>query len=428
MIKEAGYQHNFVLVKKEDLTTKKNKDSKTNRTYKKYWKRMPEFLCDTDFKTVYHYEIKDLARQDVKDLFGKDLNGKSVKFKHEIDHNLIRVLGGTQPRYPIFIVSKGRSDIGKMHTSYAISQLGIEHYIVVEPQEYDDYYNSDLNNKYATTLTMDMRYKDYYDTISDIGNTKSTGPGAARNFCADYAKKELKVDWCWILDDNCSWFQRFWRGKRIYAKTPNVFSDVENFVDRYENIGLAGLNYVMFCVNDQTYPPFTINSRIYSFGLWNLNAPAIKQRGRYNEDTIQSLDVMNSGYKTVQFNLYIGFKRKTQLIGGGNTAEFYSKDELGTLPKTQMLKQVYPERTRIKTKFGRVHHEVDYSGFDNNLILKKEYEHLNEDEDNIVNENGAYIVHIDRKYHMTEYDNREFLERKYPRGCDRDITDSDVYL
>ena len=220
-----------------------------------------------------------------------------------------------------------------------------------------------------------MRYKEHYDTISDIGNTKSTGPGPARNFCADYAKNELKADWCWILDDNCAFFQRYWRGKRIYAKTPNVFSDLENFVDRYENIGLAGLNYGMFCINDQTYPPITVNTRIYSFGLWNLNAPVIKQRGRYNEDTIQSLDVMHSGYKTVQSNLYIGYKKVTQAIGGGNTAEFYANDELGTLPKTQMIKQVYPERTRIKIKFGRVHHEVDYSGFDNNLILKKEYKH-----------------------------------------------------
>lgn len=425
MIKENKWQHNFVLSNKKCL---QNKKGKLSDLYNSHWKDMPEFLCDTDYKYIYVYEVKDLSKEQIKEVFGKQLNGKSIKFKHEIETKYIRVLGGEHPIYPIFVISKGRSDIGSKHTSYALSQMCVYHYIVVEPQEYEDYSNSDLNDKYTTILKMDLKYKEYYDVISDIGNINSTGPGAARNFCADYTKNELKKNLCWILDDNAYRFVRFWRGKRIKALTPNVFSDLERFVDRYENIGLAGLNYAMFTVNDQKYSPFTINTRIYSFGLWNLNAPIIKQRGRYNEDTIQSLDVLNSGYKTVQFNLYVGDKVKTQRIGGGNTAEFYSKDELGTLPKTQMLKQVYPNRTRIKIKFGRVHHEVDYSGFTKDLKLKKEVKHLKNESINKINENGAYIVYIDPKYHSTENDNKEFLERIYPHGCKNDITNSDIFL
>ena len=35
LIKNKGYQHNFVLIKKEDLSAKKFKETKTNTTYNK---------------------------------------------------------------------------------------------------------------------------------------------------------------------------------------------------------------------------------------------------------------------------------------------------------------------------------------------------------------------------------------------------------
>jgi hypothetical protein len=63
-------------------------------------------------------------------------------------------------------------------------------------------------------------------------------------------------------------------------------------------------------------------------------------------------------------------KLATQTQGGGNTEEFYAKDEGTTLPKSQMLVAAHPDVTTLVTKYGRPHHEVDYKRF-KDIPLKK---------------------------------------------------------
>jgi hypothetical protein len=114
-----------------------------------------------------------------------------------------------------------------------------------------------------------------------------------------------------------------------------------------------------------------INTRIYSCNLikndatW-LDGRPFRWRGRYNEDTILSLDMLTEGYCTVQFNAFLQDKVRTQVLGGGNSAEFYFKE--GTGAKSQMLKDVYPQYTELTWKFGRIHHEVNYRPFKTNRL------------------------------------------------------------
>ena len=131
-----------------------------------------------------------------------------------------------------------------------------------------------------------------------------------------------------------------------------------------------------------------------------------KWRGRYNEDTDLSLRVLKDGWCTVQFNLFLGEKLTTQRKQGGNTEEFYSKDEQGTIPKSQMLVDMHPDVTKLVWKFNRWHHQVDYSGFKQKLILKEEYKNT----DNKINEYGMKIVRIPEELCNTEKDNREYIE------------------
>ena len=92
-------------------------------------------------------------------------------------------------------------------------------------------------------------------------------------------------------------------------------------------------------------------------------------RGRYNEDTILSLDMLTQGFCTVQFNAFLQDKLRTQVIGGGNTAEFYSTE--GTSAKSRMLKDVYPEYTELVWKFSREHHHVNYLPFKDQRLIRK---------------------------------------------------------
>jgi len=319
--------------------------------------------------------------------------------------------------------------------------MQVDHYIVVEDWDYDNYVNSRLNqSKYCTVLKMDMSYKDKYDVINpnlggkiDPKNGKQvTGPGAARNWAADYAKYTLKQNWCWILDDNTDQFTRYWRGRRVISHSPEIFRSCERFVDRYTNIGIAGLNYECFAIGGGHIPPLVLNTRIYSYGLWNLNCPYIMQRGRYNEDTIQSLDILTHGWCTVQFNCMLADKMHTQAMKGGNTEVFYSKDLGGTIPKSQLLVETYPQYATLVYKFERIHHVVDYSSFTQQLKLKPEYEYLTELDENVPNEHGAYCIRIPEEnfdwLRTDEKDCREYLEKTYPKGCPEDITNSKLFI
>lgn len=402
--------------------------------YMHHWKQLPEFKLD--FKTNEYAKIEfkfyDYTLEQISDFFDQPITSKTLSIWYPKlvfgSHRNLRVLGGRKAKYPIYVVSKNRSSEYRFHTSNWLSRMQQDHYICVEPQDYENYKNSKLNESpYCNIIVMDMKYKGLYNCLGDIGNLNSTGPGAARNFCADDARSK-GFDWCWILDDNSECFDRYWRGRRILSHSSEVFRSCEEFCDRYENIGIAGLNYSKFCVGEQVYPPFVTNTRIYSYGLWNLKCPFITQEGRYNEDTIQSLNILKQGWCTVQFNCYLGAKVTTQKIKGGNTQEFYEKDEGGTLPKSQMLVKVHPDVSRLVWKFHRWHHEVNYKVFKQKLKIRKEYEHLLNDDFNNVEENGAYIVEIPRDLCMSDLDNREYLEKVYPKGCEQDVTNSKMFL
>jgi hypothetical protein len=155
---------------------------------------------------------------------------------------------------------------------------------------------------------------------------------------------------------------------QIPVSSGSIFRAMEDFCDRYTNVTMAGPNYYMFVPRKAKLPPFVMNTRIYSCNLIKNDAP-YRWRGRYNEDTILSLDMLKDGYCTIQFNAFMQLKTTTQVLRGGNSKEFYDKE--GTLPKSQMQVKVHPDVSKIVWRFGRVHHHVDYSKFKVNKLIKK---------------------------------------------------------
>lgn len=267
------------------------------------------------------------------------------------------------PRYPIYIVSKGRAD--SRLTSKALEELKVPYYIIVEEQEYQTY--AEVIDP-AKILILDKRFQDEYETCDDLGYTKSKGPGAARNFAWDHSIK-AGHKWHWVMDDNIKAFFRLNRNLMARCKTPNFFRASEDFVDRYENVYIAGFNYDFFVQSKQQHPPFGLNTRIYSCLLIRNDIP-YRWRGRYNEDTDLSLRVLKDGFCTIQFNAFLQEKLQTQTIKGGNTDDFYSKE--GTLPKSKMLADLHPDVARVVWRFGRWHHHVDYKPFKKNKLIRKD--------------------------------------------------------
>lgn len=269
---------------------------------------------------------------------------------------------GKEIRYPVYIVSKGRSE--KQLTAKALKEINIPFYVIVEEHDYDKYAKH-INRD--SLLILPPKYLSEYDTFDDLGETKSKGPGAARNFAWEHSMN-LGAARHWVLDDNIDGFFRLNENEKVRVKSNATFRAAEDFVDRYENIYIAGFNYFMFCKATDEVPPFILNTRIYSHLLIKNDIP-YRWRGRYNEDTDLSLRVLKDGHCTVQFNAFLSMKAPTQTIGGGNTEEFYSKE--GTYPKSKMLEDMHPDVAKVTFKFNRWHHHVDYSIFKRNLLKFK---------------------------------------------------------
>ncbi len=261
----------------------------------------------------------------------------------------------TNPRYPVFIVSKGRAD--SMLTSRSLSRMKVPHYIVIEPQDEEPYLKAIEN----------FNLSNYPKLIIAPFSNHGEGPGRARNYAWDLAIK-WGYDSHWVLDCNINDFYRLHNNERLRVESGAIFRAAEDFVDRYENVPISGFQYRFFVAPNSKYPPYCLNTRIYSCLLIR-NDCKHRWRGRYNEDTDICLRVLKDGDCTVQFYAFLQGKVATQTLKGGNTAEFYSKE--GTYNKSKMLVDLHPDVARLVYRYGRWHHHVDYSVFkDNKLILK----------------------------------------------------------
>jgi hypothetical protein len=278
-----------------------------------------------------------------------------------------------------------------MLTSKALTEMGLKHFIVIEPQQMDDYIKAIKHwNLLATPLELDLSYKEKYELCDNLGLTKSTGPGPARNFAWDHSI-DKGYDWHWVMDDNIKKFERLNNNKRFFVKSGAIFRAMEDFVLRYKNVAMAGPNYHMFCIPKAKHPPFMINTRIYSCNFIR-NSLFNRWRGRYNEDTILSIDLLKKGWCTIQFYAFLQDKAPTQTVKGGNTEEFYHKEGVlekgqkyafgGTDAKSLMLVNVHPDVAELKWKFGRLHHLVNYKVFKKNKLILRDDIRINKEINN----------------------------------------------
>jgi len=267
------------------------------------------------------------------------------------------------PNYPLYIVSKNRADTRL--TSKALEKMKVPYHIVIEESDFDRYSTVINKNK---ILILPEKYLDEYDTFDELGRTKSTGPGSARNFVWEHSiQRGAKRHW--VMDDNIVGFMRWNNNLQLYVTTGAYFRAMEDFVDRYKNVAMAGPNYFMFASRKSKAPPFITNTRIYSCNLIKNDTP-YRWRGRYNEDTDLSLRMLKDGWCTIQFNAFLQHKITTQAIKGGNTEEFYKHE--GTLPKSKMQVDMHPDVSKLVWRFNRWHHHVDYRPFKKNKLIKKD--------------------------------------------------------
>lgn len=265
------------------------------------------------------------------------------------------------PKYPLYIVSKGRSE--SRLTSKALEKMNVPYRMVIEDQEYDDY-AAVIDAK--KLLILDKTYQQDYDAFDDLGMTKSKGAGPARNFVWDHSVREGHT-WHWVMDDNIKEFFRLNRNRKITCGNGVPFKAMEDFVERYTNVAMAGPAYENFAHRKYVIPPFVLNTRIFSCNLIRNDVP-YRWRGRYNEDADLSIRMLKDRWCTIQFNAFLQKKIATQAMKGGNTDEIYAD---GTYMKSKMLVDMHPDITEMKWKFSRCHHNVNFKPFRKHQLQRK---------------------------------------------------------
>jgi hypothetical protein len=253
------------------------------------------------------------------------------------------------PRYPIFIPTKGRWE--SRLTIRALERIGVPYKAVVEPQEFD---------KYAAVIgTQNIIVLPHRDK----------GLVVTRNWIWDYAQ-ELGASRFWTMDDNIRNFFRLNNNLKVPVTSGTMLYAIEDFVERFANVPIAGMNYFMFASRKSKVPPLYLNTRIYSNMLIQTDVcdpcgKPYRNEGFYNDDTDLCLRILKDGFCTILFNTFLIEKSVTMTIGGGMTP-YYQDD--GRYKMALELQKKHPDIVRIGWRWNRWQHIVDYRPFRSNQL------------------------------------------------------------
>jgi hypothetical protein len=331
--------------------------------WKNEWWGMPEFSND-DIRPAYRLTVNFLTLEDKK-MFAEKLQQFVSPHTDTIWYPSQERLTGcqffydgekTDSKYPICIPSKGRADV--QTTGKVLDSMGVSYRFFVEEKEAEEY-RKHLGSQRVIVMP-----------FSDLGQ----GSIPARNFIWGWAK-ENGYKRHWTVDDNITEFRRTNITRRLRVKGGGFFRAMEDFVDRYENIAIAGPHHLGFVkVGWSNIPPYLLNTRVYSCILLDTTLPH-RWRGRYNEDTDLSLRLLKDGYCSLVFAALLMNKaatvgvRNCEAMKGGNTDNVYNTGD-SRRAFAESLKEQHPDCVEIVWKFNRWHHQVNYSRFKNKLILK----------------------------------------------------------
>jgi len=360
-----GHLSNPEILDKLIPCYKKNKDP--TKGYE--WEGMPEYVPvdlsqNPEVRLVFRGDDqKRFIKQFIFDNYGvKKLTNKSCWIPERPDKlntfkDKICFSGDITPKYPIYIISKGRAALKKSTANYLI-KCGIDFKIVVEPSEFAEY------KKYYTSDILLVAPEDF--------SRRGQGGIPVRNFVWEHsistgAKRH------WILDDNISCYYRVNESQKTKILSGAIFKSVEDYTDRYENVKMSGHNYSFEVVAIQNPAPVYKNKRVFSSILLSNDIyPQFAWRGRYNEDVDLFLRILKAGHCTLSFNHIAANKAKTMNCKGGNTDTIYAVEDYA-YKKAKELYDNHTDCVIMKKKYGRMHHEYIPKNLPNpQLVWKSE--------------------------------------------------------
>ena len=327
-----------------------------------FWFNLPEFKWSDSMRNRAVFDVK-LETPEQRNAFFNAFEIKPTELKyihHDLQQNPMEdwEYTFTEPisnLYPIYVISKGRPN--KTYTVDTLEEMGVNFYLCVEPSEYDDYAaNPKIKKERILKLPEDF-------------SKRGQGAVPVRNFVWEHASQNGHSKH-WQLDDNIAGMFR-WNHNLQKKITDGVFFRVmEDFSDRYENMGLVSPQIQSFVPHIKThYQPVLFNTRAYCCIL--INNELLDQRleerwrGRYNDDTDLSLRVLATGdLVTACFYSFVSGKLTSGRTKGGMADMYKNHSHEGYWKKFEALKQTWGNLITFTNKRhadGRPHHHIEYT-------------------------------------------------------------------
>ncbi len=255
----------------------------------------------------------------------------------------------TDIQFPVYIPSKGRPDNGMTGAMFDAADVPFQ--FVVEPQDEADYKTAWGDERVLLLPSNDQ------------------GLVFARNWIKYYSTDQGEPRH-WQFDDDVKVMVRVHKGYRIPVDPSVALQVLEDFVLRYTNVALASFNSEFFVPQTGSFakewPPFYLNARCYTCFLIDNSIPNT-WRGRYNEDTDMTLQVLAGGLCSVLLNAFC-IRTPTTMSHSGGQTDIYEGD--GRLHMAKEMEKQWPGVVSVKRKFGRPQHHVKslWQKFDTALI------------------------------------------------------------
>ena len=253
---------------------------------------------------------------ELKKIFGDDIKiKKNSKLSQSLHIGDIKGIRGKwtcdndpTPKFPIAIVSYSRcNQYGRTHKT--LTDMKVKHYLFVEPDQHEEYFKW-YNPEYCTLIMGSENY-----------HTHQMGSTPMRNYILDYFK-EKGFSKCWLLDDNIKRYVKLQHGTKNAIVSSVVFTHIENYVEQYNNVGIASHNFSPEVRENDCRTCLVKNGKQFSSLLIPLDND-IRFRYKYNEDHLISMEYINKGFCNLCFNSVSYDKNTSGSDKGGNAQGIY---------------------------------------------------------------------------------------------------------
>ena len=296
-------------------------------------------------------------------------------------------------KYPIAILSFGRyNDYGRTHK--LLTKLNIRHYLFVEPFEYD-FYKEWYDNTFCKLIKAPEDF-----------HLKHMGSSLMRNYILDYFKED-DYKRVWLLDDNIKCYKRLHRGVKNTIESREIFTSIEKYVDRYDNVGIVSHNFNPFVVEGGCRNIICKNGKGYSSMLVP-TCNNIYFNHKHQEDNFISIEYICKGFTNLCFNHICYDKNTSGVDDGGNTKFIYKKTEDDVGRKERFDYSFETTKKLINENLIILKENKTLDNFIFHKPLKHEHWHCEFNYSMLKNYDLNDIIKTD--IHQTEYQDNLYLE------------------